>query len=73
MATLPHSSGNGNRCPQCHRKDCPCFKVGCSMVYKIAIGDVRGIFGWTFRSGSLREDWQEIARRLKSWRYKKGL
>ncbi len=74
MATLPHFSGNGNRCPRGH-KNCPCFIEGSSMTYNLVINDVRSIFGWSFRTAGYKPSatWQEISRRLKSWRYNKGL
>ena len=74
MATVPYFGGNGNRCPRGHQ-NCPCFIEGSSMTYNLVINDVRGIFGWSFRTRGYKpsETWREISRRLKSWRYAKGL
>ncbi len=74
MATLPYYDGNGNRCPRGH-KNCPCFIEGSSMTYNLVSRDIRSIFGWSFRTVGYKpsETWKEIVRRLKSWRYKKGL
>jgi len=45
------------------------------MTYNLVINDVRGIFGWSFRTAGYKpsETWREISRRLKSWRHTKGL